>query len=197
MGGVSGAVAKGEHDKYQVQATAAVDHLNSVSNSIPAYELGRVVEVKTQVVAGTMLFIKYETTRDGTTETSLCESKVWDKLDGTREVVESKCHFTVEAVTTPVLNQEQDTGMVGGFRPIDHHTAEVRSVAVEYIRTLDKHHQERLYVCSAKSQVVNGVNYEIEVSQDKACTSPDRVRVYKSFADEYEVKAVVKGGTTQ
>ena len=51
-GGVSGAVRPSSHAQYEEAAKAAIAHLNARSNALPEYTLGRVVEVKKQVVAG-------------------------------------------------------------------------------------------------------------------------------------------------
>ena len=52
-GGISNAVSPSQHDTFEAAAKVAVDHLNARSNAVPEYTLGRVVSVRTQVVAGT------------------------------------------------------------------------------------------------------------------------------------------------
>jgi hypothetical protein len=51
-GGVSGPVPASSHADFTAAAEAAVAGLNAKSNAIPEYKLGRVIQVKKQVVAG-------------------------------------------------------------------------------------------------------------------------------------------------
>jgi len=243
-GGVSGAVAPSTHEQYEEAANAAVAHLNARSNALPAYTLGRVVEVKKQVVAGTMLYITYEAVRAGVPSTELCVAKVWHKLDRSYDVMANTCKFTVEAVDPPppVTETEGDKGgdgeegdgagaggaggaegklLMGGYKPLDHHSQEARSAAVQYARLAlglgmgGTHHggtaaggagagagagaghhvladgpgQERVYLCKAESQLVNGVNYRLTLGLDPARPAQCHTTavVYKSFQGVYQV----------
>ena len=86
------------------------------------------------------------------------------------------------------------------YSAVDHHDTKPRTAAVEYARTLDLHHQERLYICAARVQIVAGTNYEIEVSTEKSCDGPrDVVKLFESLDGEFEITTVSKNvhGATQ
>jgi hypothetical protein len=96
-----------------------------------------------------MLYITYEAVREGVPRTEVCDAKVWDKLDGTKEVMSNNCKFVVESVDDKDDDKaEAEDGaedgaeaegkeklqLMGGFKRLDHHSEEARSAAVEYAR---------------------------------------------------------------
>ena len=85
---------------------------------------------------------------------------------------------------------------------------EARSAAVEYARAAlglggggghggghaleDGPGEEKVFLCGAMSQIVNGVNYRLTLGTGKdpaKCETTTTAQVYKSFDDVFEVKA--------
>ena len=157
--------------------------------------------------SGMMLYITYEALTPGVARTEVCDAKVWHKLDNTHEVLSNKCAFVVESAD----DEDRDAGvaedrLMGGFRTLDHRSSEARSAAVEYARSAlgmgGGHHaratharahvaedgpgEERVTLCGALKQIVNGVNYRLTLGVAGRCDIT--ARVYKSFDDVYEVK---------
>ena len=117
-GGVSAPVEESHLPLYRAHALAALDALNRARDEREGvYELGDVLEARTQVVAGQssprpdqhptrardadsenpslpvdaglMVHVKYQAVRGS--ETTVCAAKVWQKLDGTHEVTSNTC----------------------------------------------------------------------------------------------------------
>mmetsp|Transcript_3425 Transcript_3425/g.13672 ORF Transcript_3425/g.13672 Transcript_3425/m.13672 type:complete len:137 (-) Transcript_3425:97-507(-) len=89
-GGVSAPVEESHLPLYRAHALAALDALNRARDEREGvYELGDVLEARTQVVAGLMVHVKYEAVRGS--ETTVCAAKVWQKLDGTHQVTSNTC----------------------------------------------------------------------------------------------------------
>eukprot|EP00217_Crustomastix_stigmatica_P010850 CAMPEP_0183791622 /NCGR_PEP_ID=MMETSP0803_2-20130417/1982_1 /TAXON_ID=195967 /ORGANISM="Crustomastix stigmata, Strain CCMP3273" /LENGTH=216 /DNA_ID=CAMNT_0026035943 /DNA_START=43 /DNA_END=693 /DNA_ORIENTATION=- len=186
-----GGVSAGDSSSPEAReaASAAVASLASNSNSLEPLALGRVVEVKQQVVAGTMYTITCEVLRGA--ETSLMELRVWRKLDGTHEAVESKTLFVVRGEAGGVASAGMaapQLGLVGGYHPAEPSDPNVRSAAVEAWRTTDGAMGDGVVVrvCKAEKQVVNGVNYRLTLG-DEECAETHPITVYQSFQGEYSV----------
>ena len=100
-GGVSAPLPSSSHDAYREDALAAVEHLNAMqldgAKVSPRYALRDIIEVRSQVVAGTMVHLKIAVgTEDDEGEPraaarKTCDANVWRKLDGTREVTSATC----------------------------------------------------------------------------------------------------------
>mmetsp|Transcript_12149 Transcript_12149/g.29426 ORF Transcript_12149/g.29426 Transcript_12149/m.29426 type:complete len:272 (-) Transcript_12149:660-1475(-) len=140
-GGVSKDVHQSNQGAFEAGGRAAVAHLNERSNVVPEYTLGRIVSVRKQVVAGTMMYITYEAVRNGVTRTEVCAAKVWHKLDDTLEVMSNSCTFSVVSVDAATYGggagaeqQHDRLQLMGGFKTLDPDSEEARSAAVAYAR---------------------------------------------------------------
>ena len=114
--------------------------------------------------------------------------------------------------------------LMGGFRALDHTSEEARSAAVEYARQAlgmggghghggghhHAHHaaedspgMEKIFLCAAQKQIVNGVNYELTLRRSVAAGGTGggacdiNARVYKSFDDVFEVKQLDHSPATE
>ena len=90
-GGVSDPV---DPETFRPAVELAVEDLNArvCDDGDAPYVLDEILEVRSQVVAGTMLHVTYRVSRQGPGgETTTCHAKIWEKLDDTFEVTENKC----------------------------------------------------------------------------------------------------------
>jgi len=81
-------------------------------------------------------------------------------------------------------------GLSGGFQaPSDPNSPQIRSAAVELARVIS-HLEEgaRLVVCSASQQVVNGINYKLDLGLGGCDDSNTHFKgtVYRSFQGYYQ-----------
>ena len=125
---------------------ALVGALNARLGDARPYRFERTIEVRTQVVAGTMLHVTYEASRPGAgprgadaegagaPRTEIRRAKIWQRLDGENEVTADALVLAVEAAPRGAVDDASSPRLLGGFRPLDPATAEALAAAAEYAR---------------------------------------------------------------
>lgn len=212
-GGVSDAVPASKLSEFEAAANAAVLDLNEqgVSGS-DAYTLVRVVKVKTQIVAGTIIHVTYEAEKrvegGGAPHTELCVGRVWEKIDGTFEVTRNACVLAVRSGSANFDSALFETqNKYGGYQKMSVDAQGARSAAVEFLRerlgdanacddgvqvetnNVEAKKKKMFILCDARYQIVAGTKYRIAIAEDDQTPATCGLTgtVFRGLDDAYQV----------
>eukprot|EP00218_Dolichomastix_sp_CCMP3274_P013756 CAMPEP_0170144084 /NCGR_PEP_ID=MMETSP0033_2-20121228/13294_1 /TAXON_ID=195969 /ORGANISM="Dolichomastix tenuilepis, Strain CCMP3274" /LENGTH=213 /DNA_ID=CAMNT_0010380565 /DNA_START=28 /DNA_END=669 /DNA_ORIENTATION=- len=186
LGGKSPEAGANDEDLARVEQSLGM--INSQSNSLYSLDVVRVISVQKQVVAGVSYTYVVEAMR-GDTENPVMEIIVWEKPDGTLEVQSSSVKYVVKSEPSSVLGQTLH--LPGGYQKMKTNDPEAKSAAAEAARSLELEPNTIIVICEASAQLVNGINFQLELSRDTCEGETFHAKVFRSFSNEYTVNEVL------